>query len=123
MVANATLAAMAKHGRTNEPGIHIYHIASSIENPLVFQELADLLYQHFHSFPCLDSKGRPIEVPRMKLFDDVSKFSSYVSTNVLQRMSSHEKASQKLKNICMKIVDQAKYLANIYEPYTFYSGR
>ncbi|KAH0467193.1 hypothetical protein IEQ34_004431 [Dendrobium chrysotoxum] len=123
MVVNATLAAMAKHGWTKEPGIHTYHIASSIVNPLVFQELASLLYQHFNSFPYLDSKGRPIEVPQMKLFEDISKFSIYVNSNAMQQMSSHGKVPQNLKNICMKLVDQAKYLASIYEPYTFYGGR
>ncbi|XP_020585176.1 fatty acyl-CoA reductase 2-like [Phalaenopsis equestris] len=123
MVVNATLGAMTKHGWTKEPGIHIYHVASSIVNPLTFQELANLLHQHFKSFPSLDSKGRPIEVLQMKLFDDVKKFSSYVNSNLMQQMSLHEKVSKKFQNICMKIVDQAKYLANIYEPYTFYGGR
>ncbi|PKA49346.1 Fatty acyl-CoA reductase 2 [Apostasia shenzhenica] len=119
MVVNATLAAMAKHGSTNEPGMHIYHIASSMVNPLVFEELARLIHKHFTSFPCMDSKGRPIRVPKMKLFDDMNEFSSHLHGDALQRLSSHEK----LRNICSKLVDQAKYLANIYEPYTFYSGR
>jgi fatty acyl-CoA reductase len=37
--------------------------------------------------------------------------------------SSKGKMSQKLENICKKSVEQAKYLAKIYEPYTFYGGR
>lgn len=123
MVVNAMLAAIAKHGWAKQPGIHTYHIASSITNPLVFEQLSSLLYRHFKSLPCIDSKGRPIEVPQMKLFDDINEFSDHVRSNAIRRMSLHEKMSQKLSNVCLKLVDQAKYLANIYEPYTFYNGR
>ncbi|KAK8959111.1 Fatty acyl-CoA reductase 2 [Platanthera guangdongensis] len=123
MVVNAMLAAMAKHGWTKQPGNHTYHIASSIVNPLVFEKLSSLTYRHFKSIPCIDSKGRPIEVPQMKLFDDINEFSDHIHSNAIQRMSLHEKMSQKLSNVILKLVDQAKYLANIYEPYTFYRGR
>jgi len=129
MVVNATLAAMAKHGQRRDPGMHIYHIASSIVNPLVFEDLARLLYEHFTASPGIDSKGKPVAVPRMKLFSDMDEFSSYIRDDAIQRGGkvlngpSHKKLSQRLKNIFMKSVEQAKYLANIYEPYTFYGGR
>ncbi|KAG0448444.1 hypothetical protein HPP92_027833 [Vanilla planifolia] len=123
MVVNATLAAMAKHGWAMEPGINTYHIASSTVNPLVIQKLCRLLYKYFNSSPFMDSKGMPIEVPQMKLFDDINKFYTYVESNVMQQMSSHEKMSQQLNKICTMLVEQAKHLANLYEPYTFYSGR
>ncbi|KAG0465770.1 hypothetical protein HPP92_019934 [Vanilla planifolia] len=123
MVVNATLAAMAKHGWAMEPGINTYHIASSTVNPLVIQKLCRLLYKYFNSSPFMDSEGRPIEVPQMKLFDDINKFYTHVESNVMQQMSSNEKRSQQLNKICTMLVEQAKHLANLYEPYTFYSGR
>ncbi|XP_038972039.1 fatty acyl-CoA reductase 2, chloroplastic-like [Phoenix dactylifera] len=129
MVVNATLAAMAKHGSSREPGMHIYQIASSVINPLVFKDLARLLFEHFKTFPCMDPKGRPITVHPMKLFSDMNEFSSYVWMDASQRSGrvtaaiSHEKLSKRLQNKCMRSVEQAKYLANIYEPYTFYGGR
>ncbi|XP_077210012.1 jojoba acyl CoA reductase-related male sterility protein [Tasmannia lanceolata] len=129
MVVNATLAAMAKHGAAGKRGMNIYHIASSVTNPLVFQDLAGLLFEHFSSSPCLDSLGRPIHVPTMKLFHSMDNFSSHIWSDAIQRSGqatmadSHKKLSQRLENICKKSVEQAKYLANIYKPYTFYSGR
>ncbi|KAJ1423306.1 hypothetical protein SESBI_12517 [Sesbania bispinosa] len=129
MVVNATLAAMAKHGMTQEADINVYQIASSVVNPLVFQDLAKLLYEHYSSSPCIDSKGRPIQVPLMKLFSSTEEFSGHLWRDAIQKSgltamaSSKGKMSQKLENICRKSVEQAKYLANIYEPYTFYSGR
>ncbi|XP_021283137.1 fatty acyl-CoA reductase 2 [Herrania umbratica] len=129
MVVNATLAAIARHGMTPKPDINIYHIASSVVNPLVFQDLARLLYEHYNSSPFLDSKGSPIHVPSMKLFNSMEDFSAHLWRDATQRTgltavaSWSGKLSQKLETICRKSVEQAKYLANIYEPYTFYGGR
>ncbi|OMO51850.1 Male sterility, NAD-binding protein [Corchorus capsularis] len=129
MVVNATLAAIARHGMSPKPDINIYHIASSVVNPLVFQDLARLLYEHYNSSPFLDSKGRPIHVSSMKLFNSMEDFSAHLWRDAIQRTgltamgSWSGKLSQKLETICRKSVEQAKYLANIYEPYTFYGGR
>ncbi|XP_059428405.1 fatty acyl-CoA reductase 2, chloroplastic [Corylus avellana] len=129
MVVNATLAAMARHGEAQKPDINVYQIASSVVNPLVFQDLARLLYEHYNSSPCLDSKGRPISVPSMKLFRSMEEFSTHLWGDAIHRSgltaaaSSNEKLSQKLEIICRKSVEQAKHLASIYEPYTFYGGR
>ncbi|CAI9765696.1 unnamed protein product [Fraxinus pennsylvanica] len=129
MVVNATLAAMAKHGAAGKSESNIYQIASSIVNPLVFKDLARLLYEHFNSSPFTDSTGSPIRVPSMKLFSSMEDFSSHLWREALKRSglgalaNLDGKLSQKLKSICRKSVEQAKYLANIYEPYTFYGGR
>ncbi|KAK7355078.1 hypothetical protein VNO80_14323 [Phaseolus coccineus] len=129
MVVNATLAAMARHGVTQKSDLNVYQIASSVVNPLVFQDLAKLLYEHYSSSPWIDSKGRPIQVPLMKLFSSTEEFSGHLWRDAIQKRgltamaSSKGKMSQKLENMCRKSVEQANYLANIYEPYTFYGGR
>ncbi|KAK9921601.1 hypothetical protein M0R45_030105 [Rubus argutus] len=129
MVVNATLAAIAKHGMAQKPDINVYQITSSVVNPLDFQDLSKLLYEHYNSSPCMDSKGRPINVPSMKLFSSMEDFSAHIWRDATQRSgltalaSSNGKLSQKLEMMCRKSVEQAKYLASIYEPYTFYGGR
>ncbi|VFQ73962.1 unnamed protein product [Cuscuta campestris] len=129
MVVNATLAAMAKHGIAGKPGTNIYHIASSVVNPLVFKDLARLLYEHFHSKPYIDSKGKPIDVPTMKLFSSMEALSSHLWRDTINKSgltmlgNTNGKLSSKIQNVCRKSVEQAKYLASIYEPYTFYGGR
>ncbi|KAL9319292.1 hypothetical protein ACSQ67_015809 [Phaseolus vulgaris] len=129
MVVNATLAAMARHGVSQKSDLNVYQIASSVVNPLVFQDLAKLLYEHYSSSPWIDSKGRPIQVPLMKLFSSTEEFSGHLWRDAIQKRgltamaSSKGKMSQKLENMCRKSVEQANYLANIYEPYTFYGGR
>ncbi|KAJ6923866.1 hypothetical protein NC652_017245 [Populus alba x Populus x berolinensis] len=77
----------------------------------------------------MDSNGRPIHVPSMKLFSSMEDFSVHLWRDVIQQSriaemtSSDRKLSQKHENICRKSLEQAKYLATIYEPYTFYGGR
>ncbi|PHU05779.1 hypothetical protein BC332_26601 [Capsicum chinense] len=129
MVVNATLAAIAKHGEAGKPGSNVYQVASSVVNPLVFKDLATLLFDHFNSSPYIDSKGRPIHVPRMKLFSSREELSFHLWRDAINKSGLTDtadpngKLSRKLENICRKSVEQAKYLAHIYEPYTFYGGR
>ena len=129
MVVNATLAAMAGHEMAQKPDTNVRGITSSVVNPLVFQDLAILLYEHYSSSPCIDSKGRPIQVQLMKFFSSTEEFSGHLWRDAIQKsgltamVSSKGKMSQKLENICRKSVEQAKCLANIYEPYTFDGGR
>ncbi|KAH9737692.1 Fatty acyl-CoA reductase 2 [Citrus sinensis] len=129
MVVNATLAAIAHHGMIQKPDINVYQIASSVVNPLVFQDLARLLHEHYSASPCVDTEGRPIRVPSMKLFSSMEDFSAHLWRDAIQRSgltstaNLNGKLPQKLETICRKSVEQAKHLANIYEPYTFYGGR
>ncbi|XP_073150681.1 fatty acyl-CoA reductase 2, chloroplastic-like [Henckelia pumila] len=129
MVVNATLAAMVKHGVSGKAETSVYQIASSVVNPLVFRDLAKLLFEHFNSLPFIDSTGVPVRVPQMKLFSSMDDFSSHLWRHAINRtglgaLSNLDgKLSQKLQLICRKSVEQAKNLANIYEPYTFYGGR
>ncbi|KAF0912883.1 hypothetical protein E2562_019466 [Oryza meyeriana var. granulata] len=133
MVVNATLASMAKHGRGGAAveGMHVYHVASSTVNPLVFGDLSRLLFQHFTAAPYSDAAGRPIHVPPMRLFDSMEQFASYVETDALLRTArlaggagaGDERLSQRVRELCAKSVEQTIHLGSIYQPYTFYSGR
>ncbi|KAL2228298.1 fatty acyl-CoA reductase 2 [Sesamum indicum] len=129
MVVNATFAAMAKHGAGGKPECSIYQVASSVVNPLVFRDLAELLYQHFSSSPFMDPTGSPVRVPKMKLFSSMEDFSSHLWRHAIKQTglgaftNLDGKLSHKLESICRKSVEQAKYLAKIYESYTFYGGR
>ncbi|WCJ34088.1 Fatty acyl-CoA reductase 2 chloroplastic [Euphorbia peplus] len=125
MVVNATIAAMAMHGKTQKPGINVYQMASSVVNPLAFKDLATLLHEHYNSSPYMDSQGKPIVVPSMKLFKSMDDFSEHLWRDVINRngLPVDGKLARKQEFIGRKSVEQAKYLANIYEPYTFYGGR
>nr|TKR71468.1 Male sterility protein 2 [Populus alba] len=97
MVVNATLAAIAWLGTEQKSDINVYQIASSLVNPLVFQDLATLLYEHYNSSPYMDSNGRPIHVPSMKLFSSMEDFSVHLWRDVIQQSRIAEMASSDRK--------------------------
>lgn len=128
MVVNATIAAIGKHGGAEKSeSNNIYQIASSVVNPLVFEDLATMLYEYFSSSPCLDSRGSPVHVPRIKLFSSMGDLSSHLRDHSRPEAMAHRTGYvsnyKKLESICRKSMEQAKYLAKLYEPYTFYGGR
>ncbi|KAF3972479.1 hypothetical protein CMV_004028 [Castanea mollissima] len=44
MVVNASIAAIAKHGIAAKPGLNVYHVGSSIVNPITFKGLVNFCY-------------------------------------------------------------------------------
>lgn len=129
MVVNATLAAIAKHGMSGTPEINVYQVASSVVNPLMYGDLGDLIHQHFTRWPCLDAEGRPIQVEPFRFYASMDDFSSHIWRETVRHISSsmmplpNGKHSRKIETICRKAVEQAKHLASVYEPYSFYGGR
>ncbi|GAB4851490.1 hypothetical protein Ancab_030892 [Ancistrocladus abbreviatus] len=124
MVANAMLAAIAKHGAVGKPEIKVYQVASSVVNPLLFKELGDLLYEHFARLPCMDSEGKPIQVEKFKFFSSMEDFSSKIWMDTIRQIgSSRGILSSKLEKMCKMSMEHAKSLASVYKPYSFYRGR
>lgn len=61
MVVNAILAAMAKHAEMS--GVTVYHVASSVANPIRIGEISKIMFQHFKRNPYIDHKGNPVRLP------------------------------------------------------------
>ncbi|XP_031493294.1 fatty acyl-CoA reductase 2, chloroplastic-like [Nymphaea colorata] len=111
MVINAILAALVRHGSSGVAGLNIYQIGTSSINPLRFDELFNHCYEHYLSFPLIDSEGKFVHIEKMKLFDTLADISSYFSIGENGRL-------KKAKD--MHIL---RKLSVTYEPYTSYKGR
>jgi alcohol-forming fatty acyl-CoA reductase len=61
MVVNAMLASMAKHGgkRTTTAGLYVYHTTSSTVNPLLYEDIFQIFYQHLHGHRSPMQLGSP----------------------------------------------------------------
>ncbi|KAK9288642.1 hypothetical protein L1049_017102 [Liquidambar formosana] len=100
MVVNAMIAAMAKHGIAGKPDMNVYHVASSIANPLMLQDFFKFQYEYFRSSPLMDSKGKRIDITEMRFSSSMDDFSSYIGKEILQQSGltdvtvSDEKLSQ-----------------------------
>ncbi|KAF3795301.1 Fatty acyl-CoA reductase 2 [Nymphaea thermarum] len=112
MVVNAILAAIARHGSLGVAGLNIYHAGTSSTNPLRWDELFEHCYEHYHSFPFIDSQGKAVRVERVKLFDTLAAISSHLS-------SERNGSLKEVKGMNMML----KKLSMAYAPYTSYKGR
>ncbi|KAL4577049.1 hypothetical protein LXL04_013150 [Taraxacum kok-saghyz] len=64
MVVNAMIAAMAAHA--NQPYETIYHVGSSVPNPLKYKEIQNAAYNYFCEHPLVNKGGMPVIVPEAK---------------------------------------------------------
>lgn len=129
MVANAAIAAMAKHGCGNVSELKVYNVTSSSHaNPLRVGELMDFSRQHLRESPLTQETTKDLE--RMTFHSSLEGFTSSVSSTIakLERemmengegeAESHTALSRKGKRKLNYLVS----LARTYEPYAFFQAR
>ena len=76
MVVNAMIIAMAAHA--NENGLFIYHVASSVANPLRCSVVVDEAYKYFSEHPCVGRDGNIVHVKELRLIESMSNFRRYM---------------------------------------------
>lgn len=133
MVVNAMLAMLVKHAKTN--GLTIYHVATSVVNPLTNGKLAEAISEHFSLSPMFGKDGRPIRVEPLKVYGALYSFQAHMwfkyqlplqaekLLTSLQKSTVSSSLSRKRNNIMLKTFEQLSYLAKLYQPYTFYACR
>ncbi|XP_073049363.1 fatty acyl-CoA reductase 2, chloroplastic-like [Primulina eburnea] len=127
MVANTTVAAIAKHGRLEKQELNVYHVASATRNPLRFCDFFDIIHEYFASNPLPNSKCESDMIKKMKCFDNFDDFSEHTRHRIWERYRStngavgtDEKLVQKL---CKPKVAYAERLCKMYEFVGFIKGR
>ncbi|KAK4253636.1 hypothetical protein QN277_010284 [Acacia crassicarpa] len=131
MVANATMAAIAKHGAEATPDLNVYHIGSSVANPISFGAVFDYACSHFKSFPLAqpsNNNGNQSLIQKMNFFNSLDDFSSYISMEMAKQTGLWHatKLEPNLhKTLQKKSTMKAQlfiHLAKLYEPYMFYKA-
>ncbi|XP_028787512.1 fatty acyl-CoA reductase 2-like [Neltuma alba] len=128
MVVNATMAAIAKHGAAATPDLSIYHIGSSVANPISFGALFDYARSHFKSFPLAQSSnGNQSLIQKMNFLDSLDDF-SYISmemarqTGLLHATKIEPDLHKTLQKKSAKKAQLFIHMAKLYEPYMFYKA-
>ncbi|CAA0818434.1 Fatty acyl-CoA reductase 2 [Striga hermonthica] len=126
MVANTTIAAIAKHGSINKPRLDVYHVATDFVNPLKFSDFFEHIHEHFTRNPLTSG-----DFPKMELFDDFSDFSMYVRDVISERtgltninaVETNGNAVQKIRRLYKAKVAYAEQLCKLYEFIGFFKAR
>ncbi|KAI3791814.1 hypothetical protein L2E82_05677 [Cichorium intybus] len=126
MVVNAMIAAiMANANQTSSETI--YHVGSSISNPLKFPLLQKCAYQYFTQYPWTDQKdGKPVIVAECRGLKSMASFHRYITLRYMLPLQVLKVVNIILchafegtyKNIERK-VNSILRLAKIYKPYLF----
>lgn len=113
VVANATIAAVAKHGAVNKPTSTTYHVTPSSMNPLKYSEFFEYLYQYFNSYPLVENKS----IERIKFFNNFEDFSDHIRGHswLKDGVATYDKMDQTAKSRCKAKVAYAEQLCKMYE--------
>ena len=79
MVANAMMAAMVAHSEEKAPeAVPVYHVTSSLRNPVAYSVLYESGRRHFYENPRVGKDGKVIPTREMRFFPTITQFHLYM---------------------------------------------
>ncbi|KAL8483764.1 hypothetical protein ACS0TY_026447 [Phlomoides rotata] len=125
MVINCMITALASYSN-DKKDLMVYHVGSSRQNPLTFEETKCMMNLYLTKNPLLDSTGNPITVGKPNTFNTMAKFHNYICIRYLPFLKILKLINMLFWNYFESVntnarhkVDQALRLAEIYKPYLF----
>nr|AFK33782.1 unknown [Medicago truncatula] len=127
MVVNAMLVAMVAHA--NQPRDGVYHVGSSVRNPLRYQSFHDYGLKYFKAKPWINKDGTVVKVGKMTILTNMASFQRYIFIRYLLPLKG-----LKLVNTALCQYFQGTYLelnrkiqvvmrlVELYRPYLFFKG-
>jgi len=84
LVVNAMMAAMAADYAINQAAAGdeetiIYHVGSSVANPIRFTKLQDYALHYFTKHPWIGKDGKPVKVGKATVFSSMDSFRRYMA--------------------------------------------
>ncbi|WJX50076.1 alcohol-forming fatty acyl-CoA reductase [Trifolium repens] len=127
MVVNAMLVAMVSHA--NQPCDSIYHVGSSVGNPVRYSNLRDYNFRYFTAKPCLDKEGNAIKVGKVTVLENMNSFQRYMFIRYLLPLKGlklvNEAFCHYFQGMYFDInrkVHTVMRLVDLYRPYLFFDG-
>ena len=127
IVANTTLAAMARTAR--EGGIGVYHVSTGDRNPVLFHQAFEYAYEYFQKNPRLNRNNEPIPIQRWT-YPTLGQFRRrynlrYVfplnaalwTLNRFNRITVLNNLKRRI-TVMKSAISRMLYYAAIYSPYT-----
>ncbi|XP_057781960.1 fatty acyl-CoA reductase 3-like isoform X2 [Salvia miltiorrhiza] len=87
MVVNAMIVAMAAAGSNQTT---IYHVGSSVANPLENASLQDYGQRYFQKHPWINKEGRPVIVGNVRVLKSMESFQRYLAIRYLLPLKKDE---------------------------------
>uniref|UniRef100_A0A803LD49 Fatty acyl-CoA reductase n=1 Tax=Chenopodium quinoa TaxID=63459 RepID=A0A803LD49_CHEQI len=84
MVVNSIIMGMVANA--NKPCLTIYHVGSSMRNPLALHKLVENNYRYFNNNPWIDAQGMPVNIKKALLVKGRLHFSMLLVRDILKLM-------------------------------------
>lgn len=127
MVVNSMLVMMVAH--LNQRSEFLYHVSSSVRNPVRYSLLESCVYQYFAKNPCIGKDGEQIKLSKVPVFPTMASFQRYLTLRYrlpLKCLGVVNAASckffQQMYNDLHRKLRFVMRLIDIYGPYLFYEG-
>ncbi|GJV52034.1 gland-specific fatty acyl-CoA reductase 1 [Tanacetum coccineum] len=125
MVVNAMIASIAAHANQTSCET-IYHVGSSVSNPLQFTTIQQCGYSYFAEHPLIEKDGKAIIVGEVKVLNSMASFHRYIALRYLLPLQvlrfvnliSCQAFAGTYKNLKRKIAFVLR-LVELYKPYLF----
>jgi len=78
MVINCVIAAIFIHSSNQPPKNFIYHISSSLRNPITYSDLHNICHRYFMKTPCVNQNGKPIIISKGFVLKSYVAFNIYM---------------------------------------------
>ncbi|KAF5770101.1 putative alcohol-forming fatty acyl-CoA reductase [Helianthus annuus] len=125
MVVNAMIATMVAHA--NQPSCEIiYHVGSSVSNPLKYKSIQQSGYKYFSKHPWINKEGKPVIVSEVKVLNSMASFQRYFSLRYLLPLQGLQVANLALCHAFNGTYTNLKRKTNfvlrlveLYKPYLF----
>ncbi|KAK8700556.1 hypothetical protein V6N13_018950 [Hibiscus sabdariffa] len=128
MVVNAMIAAMMAHA-SHQPPDSIYHVGSSLQNPIKYFHLQDYGFRYFTNKPWINKDGKPVIVGKVRVLDSMDSFHRYMAFRYLLLLKGLEWANAAFCHYFQGVYSQMNRkinfvmrLVDIYRPYLFFNA-
>ncbi|KAK1288874.1 hypothetical protein QJS10_CPB19g00363 [Acorus calamus] len=127
MVANAMMAVAAAHG--NHQTETIYHVGTSVSNPVNYAVLLDSGFRYFTENPRVGKDGRQLETHRIPVYSDITSFHRYMILRYRLPLEALRVTNAALCRLFQGTYDDLSrkykfvmHLVDLYKPYAFFKG-
>ncbi|PRQ17793.1 putative alcohol-forming fatty acyl-CoA reductase [Rosa chinensis] len=130
MVADSIITAMVVNANKylENPGM-IYHVGTSLRNPIKMSEFSNFMFQYCTKNPWLYKDGSPIKVEKLKMFTTMAAFRSYMQIRYMLPLEGlkflNKEFDQYFKELYVNYnrkITFAMGLAELYRPFSLYKA-
>ncbi|KAK8628978.1 hypothetical protein V6N13_077837 [Hibiscus sabdariffa] len=125
MVVNAMILAMVA-AASNQPWGNIYHVGSSMRNPVKYCHVQDFIFRYFSNNPWTSKDGKPVIVGKIRVMDSMASFHRYMALRYLLPLKGLELVNTAFCHFFQGVYDNlyrkinyVTRMVDIYRPYLF----